>query len=166
MFLSRLVPVVVSGLLLSSTAYSAADKLVPFEGTWAGVTTSADLSGFPFVEVVAEGTGNISHLGRSNMISPHVNDAFTGEIYGDQLFTAANGDTLTAWCTGWGYPQADGSVEGLLSCDFTGGTGRFDGVTGSYEFEFLALPRTDGGPGYVTEATFDGWMSHVGHSRR
>lgn len=97
------------------------------------------------------------------MISPHTTDVFTGDTAGDQIFTAANGDTLTAYCDGGATPPAPGaSVVGELDCTITGGTGRFEGATGSYTFSFVASPRTDGGPGFATVAIIDGSISTVG----
>lgn len=112
---------------------------------------------------VADGGGQTTHLGGATMISPHMNDVFTGEVWGEQIFTAANGDTLTAWCEGSGYPQEDGTVDGLLDCYFTSGTGRFVGVSGNYTFTFRSVPRTDGEVGYLTEARVNGVIS-VGNS--
>ena len=165
MFISRIISAAVLGLLFTtSTAHAA--TLVPFKGTWAGVTSTADLSEFPLVAVVSDGGGATSHLGGGTMVSPHVTNVFTGEVFGEQIFTAANGDTLTAWCEGQGLPLEDGSIDGLLYCDFTSGTGRFTGVSGNYTFHFLAVPRTDGGPGYVTSARVDGLIPTVGSSKR
>ena len=133
---------------------------VPFKGSWSGVTVSADLSGFPVVAIVAEGTGQLTHLGRSFMASPHTTNVFTGETIGDQIFTAANGDTLTAFCAGRPVQQPNFDVIGSLDCEITGGTGRFEGATGEYVFFLHARPRTDGGPGYATEAQISGQISY------
>jgi hypothetical protein len=96
------------------------------------------------------------------MVSPHTSNVFTGETIGDQIFTAANGDTLTAHCEGFPVPQPDGTVVGSLDCTFTSGTGRFAGATGGYEFALVASPRTDGGPGFATVAAINGSISSVG----
>jgi hypothetical protein len=149
-------------LLAASPAVVRADHAVPFKGTWTGVTVAADLSTFPVVGVLAEGGGQFSGLGDSTMVSPHTTNVFTGETLGDQIFTAANGDTVTAYCEGFPLPQPDGTVAGSLDCTFTSGTGRFAGATGSYVFSLTATPRTDGGPGYNTVATIDGSISSVG----
>jgi len=134
---------------------------VPFKGSWSGVTVSAEFSNFPpIVDIVAEGTGQLTHLGRYFMSSPHTTDVFTGETIGDQIFTAANGDTLTAFCAGFPQPQPDGDVIGSLDCEITGGTGRFEGASGEYVFFLHASPRTDGGPGYATEAQISGQISY------
>ena len=133
---------------------------VPFKGSWTGVTVSADPTNFPVVAVVSDGTGQLTHLGRYFMTSPHTSHVFTGETIGDQIFTAANGDTLTAFCAGFPVMQPNGEVIGGLDCEFTGGTGRFEGATGEYVFFLHASPRTDGGPGFATEATITGNISY------
>ena len=133
---------------------------VPFKGSWTGVTVSADLTNFPVVGVVSEGTGQLTHLGRYFMVSPHTSNVFTGETIGDQIFTAANGDTITAFCEGFPLPQPDGTVVGSLDCDITGGTGRFAGASGEYVFFLVASPRTDGGPGFATKAEISGNISY------
>lgn len=151
---------------LSAVPVRAAND-VPFKGTWTGLTLSADPTNFPVVSIVSGGGGQLTRLGRFEMVSPHTSDVFTGETIGDQIFTAANGDTLTAFCEGgatFGAPQDP--VIGLLDCTFTSGTGRFADVTGSYQFSFVATPRTDGGPGYATVAEITGTMSSIGSSKR
>ena len=154
---------VLSLILLAMLVTAPVDgaKSVPFKGSWSGLTISADPTNFPVVAIVAEGTGQLTHLGRYFMSSPHTTNVFTGETLGDQIFTAANGDTLTAYCAG--FPQQQdpptGPVIGSLDCDITGGTGRFENASGSYVFFLTAVPRTDGGPGFATTAEIDGEIS-------
>jgi hypothetical protein len=137
-----------------------AQPMVPFEGHWSGVTVSADLSAFPVVGVVSEGEGQASHLGRYTMVSPHTSDVFTGETIGEQIFTAANGDTLTAHCEGFPLPQLDGTVVGTLDCTITSGEGRFAGATGGYYFFLVATPQPGVFPPiFETEATIMGWLT-------
>lgn len=165
MLAKRLIPVCLLAVAAFSTADVQTEHLVPFTGTWTGVTVAADLTNFPVVGVLSEGDGQISHLGRNTMISPHTSNVFTGETIGEQIFTAANGDTLTAHCEGFPVSQPDGTVVGTLDCTFTSGTGRFAGATGGYEFFFVASPRTDGGPGFATFADINGSISSVGSSK-
>jgi hypothetical protein len=157
---------VLAAACLLSPVDAVAQQMVKFKGTWTGLTVSADPTNFPVVAVVAEGEGEFTHLGRSEMVSPHTSHVFTGETLGDQIFTAANGDTLTAYCEGFPQPQPDGSVVGPLDCTITDGTGRFAGATGFYEFFLVARPRTDGGIGFATVAEIDGWISTVGASKQ
>lgn len=144
-------------LVLLAAPIGAANS-VPFKGSWSGVTVSADPTNFPVVAVVAEGSGQLTHLGRYFMTSPHTSNVFTGETIGDQIFTAANGDMLTASCAGFPAFQPDGRVVGSLDCDITGGTGRFEGATGSYVF-FLDAAPLPGGAGFATEAEITGEIS-------
>jgi hypothetical protein len=157
---TRLFSATLVALLLSTNAY--AQRLVPFNGHWTGLTVSADPTGFPVVAVVSEGGGQLAHLGRYTMVSPHTSNVFTGETIGEQIFTAANGDTLTAHCEGFPLPQPDGTVVGTLDCTITEGTGRFAGATGFYEFFLVATSRADGGIGFATEAEITGSISSVG----
>src|SRR5580765_4957543 len=87
-------------VIAALTLHARAADYVPFKATWSGVTVLADLSQFPIVAVVASGEGQGTHLGHFTMVSPHVNNVFTFEIEGDQNFTAANGDTLSAHFAG------------------------------------------------------------------
>jgi hypothetical protein len=144
--------------VFAATSLSAASAR-PLKGSWSGVTISADPTNFPVVAIVAKGSGQLTHLGRYAMTSPHTTDVFTGETKGDQIFTAANGDTLTAYCAGFPVFQPSGNVEGGLQCEITGGTGRFAGATGSYEFFIVATPLADGS-GFATEATITGTISY------
>jgi hypothetical protein len=152
-------------LALALTAVTvSAQQTVPLKGHWSGVTVSADLSNLPVVSIVAAGGGQLSHFGRFTMVSPHTTNVLSGLTLGDQILTAANGDTLTAYCAGSPQPQPPDFtvVAGTLDCTITSGTGRFAGATGSYEFALVASPRTDGGPGYATEAEITGSISTVG----
>jgi len=157
----RVPPLALTLLIVSAvaTAPISGANSVPFKGSWSGVTVAADLSTFPVVGVLAEGEGQLTHLGRYLMSSPHTTNVFTGQTTGDQIFTAANGDTLTAFCDG--FPQQDpvtGIVSGGLECDITGGTGRFADASGSYVFFLTASPNPSG-LGFITEATIDGEIS-------
>jgi hypothetical protein len=144
---------------------AAAGDLVPFKGTWSGKTVAVDLSGFPIVVVEAAGTGNATHLGHFTMVSPHSNNVFTFEVEGNQIFTAANGDTLTAHFTGVFTPHPDGSLSSTIPCTITGGTGRFAGATGQYDFQIVAVPLPDGS-GFASTAVIDGLMSSVGSNKK
>ena len=142
-------------LSMVAAAPMSAATARPFKGSWSGETISADPSGFPVVSIVAEGGGHLTHLGAYTMFSPHTTDVFTGETLGEQIFTAANGDTLRAYCAGFATPDAENIVRGTLNCEITGGTGRFAAATGLYTFSIVASPLPDR-PGYATEAKITG----------
>lgn len=137
----------------------SASNAVPFKGTWTGVTVSADPTDFPVVSIVATGEARLTHMGRTTMTSPHTTNVFTGETIGDQIFTAANGDTMTASCAGFPVFQPNGLVMGALDCQIYSGTGRFAGATGSYEFYIVASPLPDGS-GFATVAQITGEISY------
>jgi hypothetical protein len=165
MLSKRLITIGVLAVCAFATTTIRAEELVPFKGTWTGVTVSADLDDFPVISIVSAGGGEVSHLGNATMVSPHTTHFFTGDTAGLQIFTAANGDTLTAFCEGGATPPLPGeSVVGELDCTITGGKGRFEGASGTYTFSFVASPRTDGGPGFATVATITGSISTVGSS--
>jgi hypothetical protein len=146
-----------------SIPYASAAEFVPFSGYWVGTTVSATPLAPNVVLVVSSGTGNATQLGRFEMTSPHLTYLDTFAVDGEQIFTAANGDTLVADFTGQFIPQADGSLEGTLECVITGGTGRFAGAIGSYDFHIVAVPN--GTTGFDSAATFDGELSSVGSRR-
>lgn len=150
-------------LMSLAAVHLQAQHMVPFKGHWTGITVAADLSTFPIVGVLSEGGGQATRLGHYTMSSPHTSNVFTGETIGEQIFTAANGDQLTAHCEGFPEPQPNGQVIGGLDCEFTSGTGRFEGATGSYTFFFVATPQPGVFPPiYETEAELTGSISSVG----
>ena len=136
-----------------------ADDLVPFKGHWRGSTVSATPVGDNVVLVVSAGSGNATRLGKFTMVSPHLTFLDTFAVEGTQIFTAANGDILNATITGQFVPNADGNLEATLAGVITGGTGRFAGATGSYDFHIIARPAAFG---FDSTATIDGSISTVG----
>lgn len=149
-------PLVLLSLVAAGTI---AGELVPFRGTWTGSTVSAELISPTVAFVVSEGEGQATHLGRMWMVSPHYSHLDTGFTEGEQNFTAANGDRLDAIFSGQLLPNSSGCLEGVLAGEITGGTGRFDGSSGSYEFHILACP----GPfGFDSTASIWGWISSPG----
>ena len=146
---------------------AAADDMVPFGGTWTGSTVSAipDPGGEPAFLVVSEGFGNATQLGRFFMSSPHLSYLADLRIIGEQNFTAANGDTLFATIegqlAGFGAPPQP-IVTGTLTGTITGGTGRFEGAAGTYDFHIIA---TWNGNGYDSIAAIEGEISSVGSTK-
>jgi CBS domain-containing protein len=154
----RMIAALVAASVISA-APVAAGEMVPFRGTWTGQTDSATFIAPDIVLVVASGGGEGTHLGRFTMVSPHYTYLATFAIEGTQVFTAANGDTITATISGTLAPQPDGTLEGTLAGVITGGTGRFAGATGAYDFHIVATPIPTG---FASVATIDGTISSVG----
>jgi hypothetical protein len=166
MFSKRAIPACLLAVCLCSAAHVDAVQMVPLKGTWSGVTVSAVPIGPTLVSIVAEGSGQVSHLGQATMVSPHTSDIATGETIGEQIFTAANGDMLTAHCEGTPVFAPDFSVvTGTLSCNITGGTGRFAGATGSYDFALVSTLIPGPEIRFSTVAQITGSISSVGSSK-
>jgi hypothetical protein len=86
------------------------DKQVPLRGDFDGVAT--------------EFSGNFSHLGRfTGVVDLDPNDGTD-----DTVWVAANGDTVTNQTTSF-VPNPDGTY--VQTIVITGGTGRFEGATGT-----------------------------------
>lgn len=114
----------------ASTVATAAGAEVPFKATYmmhpkpVGEINSCIIQELP-------GEGNATHLGLSTFYSDAIACTDTLTQAGDMLFTAANGDQLFG-----GFAGSIAFSPDFLSVDFwgyywiTGGTGRFEGVTG------------------------------------
>jgi hypothetical protein len=97
----------------------------------------------PFEDLAAHGqvlvreTCRIAHLGKTTTLGDNLTD-FTGDPFvsaGSIVLTAANGDEL--WATETGAVPGPGPSEVFTwsgSLTFTGGTGRFQGATGTATF--------------------------------
>ncbi len=116
---------------LTSLAF-AAPVATPFKGTMTGTETNVfDFPNQRFF-VTGHGSGTATHLGAYTV-------TYGAEVYlptsqstnVTATFVAANGDMLFAAGTGQGHPAGDiTTIEESLT--ITGGTGRFEGATGSY----------------------------------
>jgi hypothetical protein len=138
---------------LLSVAYPAtAARPVPFKGRIQGNVTITPLDP-PFAFVLIEGGGNATKLGRYTVTIPHIVNFATATGEGQYLFTAANGDTLSADMTGFAVPTDYGFYI-VETATITGGTGRFAGATGSFtcEREFDTTTLT-------TVGSFEGTIS-------
>lgn len=143
-------------LVFSLAGPVAAGDQVPFKGRLEGAVTITPLDP-PFASVVIDGTGNATQLGRFTVEIPHlVNLAVRGGV-GSYVFTAANGDTLTADFTGQATLLAPGVLSIAESGIITGGTGRFAGATGSFAAERIFFVAT-----LVTTGSFEGTISSPG----
>jgi hypothetical protein len=116
------------GVTLSRPA-ATAGKSVPFKGRSSGAVTVTDFA-YPFVTTSVVGEGEATHLGRFTLTAEAVIDVSLpgGPAAGSWILTAANGDQLFMTFVAYGIDPTHGHG------DFTivGGTGRFQGATGSY----------------------------------
>jgi hypothetical protein len=135
----------------------AADKEVPFKGTLEGTDVITPLDP-PFLSSIMTGMGDATQLGRFAVVRTATVNTLTSTDIGSIVFTAANGDILTADYTGQGSPTATPGVLSIVENAFiSGGTGRFAGATGSFKitrlFDFATLK---------TAGSFDGTISSPG----
>ena len=137
--------------LATMPAPSAVQHAVPFKGSLEGSQTLTPLQP-PLGFVNGSATGNGTHLGLFTVTFPHTVNFATRSGTGTYTFTAANGDTLTADFSG----QASGGpvVSIVENATVTGGTGRFEGATGSFVVERW-FDQASG----VTEGRFEGTIS-------
>jgi hypothetical protein len=142
-------------LALSLAGPAAAGDQVPFKGSLSATATLTPLNP-PVVSVLIEGTGNATHLGRFTVEIPHVVNQATRIGTGTYVFTAANGDTLTADFTGQATLVAPGVLSVTETAVITGGTGRFGGATGGFTTQRTFYLATG-----VTTGSFDGTVSSV-----
>ena len=127
---------VLSLIALVSTAFAApaaAEVPLPFKGTIREATETHEVI-FPYFYVNGNGSGNATYLGLftySYQAKVHLPDRVGEGV--SAHFIAANGDSLTAQGTGKGVPTDTPNVT-LVTENFTitGGTGRFEGASGSF----------------------------------
>ena len=114
----------------------AAGEQVPFRGRLEGIVATVTPLTPPFVAVTLEGEGHATQLGHFDVSSSIVANEADGTAVGTYEFTAANGDTLSADFTGQSMPTATlGVISITETATIKGGTGRFDGATGSFTSE-------------------------------
>jgi len=135
----------------------AAGEQVPFHGSVEGDVTRG-VPYFPYVDVLVEGGGEATQLGKFTFAFPHTVNIPTRTAAGTYYLVAANGDKLTASGTGLATPIPGTAIlyiEETLT--ITGGTGRFAGATGSFTVErwYDTVAQT-------TVGSFEGTISRPG----
>jgi hypothetical protein len=148
--------VVISTLVLALAGPVAADDQVPFRGRLEGTVTVTPLDP-PMASVLIEASGNASLLGHFTLEVPHLVNQALRLGTGSYVFTAANGDTLTAEFTGLATVVAPGVLTTSETATITGGTGRFADASGSFTAERTFYVATG-----VTIGSFEGSISSPG----
>jgi len=137
----QLALVLVAGVLARA---SASGQAVPFRATLDADEVATFDSPVHFT-VEGEGVGHATHLGRFTATLHRDGNLVDGTLTASYEFTAANGDKLFVESVG----QADLSVPDvhvLETGTITGGTGRFEGATGTISIERVVTftgPTTD-----------------------
>jgi hypothetical protein len=142
---------------LSLAGSVAAAEEVPFKGSLEGVVTITPLDP-PFASVLIEGMGYGTQLGGFTLRIPHIVNLATRTGGGSYEFTAANGDTLIADFDGQASLTATPGVLSIVeTATIIGGTGRFEGATGSFTAERLFDTATG-----LTTGSFEGTITSPG----
>jgi hypothetical protein len=165
---------VAAALCLTFAAPAAAkDPDRPFGGWTVGADYEGDVTLCPpgaLIRYGSSGTGEFLHLGRVRVETIQCTwlDVETGTgwfDFGTITLTAANGDTLilaqegTFQLSPWGSPPPWSSDVDVTDWVVVGGTGRFDGATGSGH----GSGHSDGvGPGFssTTTVSFSGSIAY------
>ncbi len=175
-------------LLSTMVAHPVADvqtdnHSVPQKGTVTGVATiqdgaiTLDSAYNQVIPVSSTATGHISHLGRVTLTETHTTTILSASHYttssvtgGAATITAANGDKLFLTFGGPGVANAAGGFDDTFTYLITGGTGRFQGATGSGTIvsadQSVSKPFLDASGHTIQTAPFvftlDGVISTVG----
>lgn len=128
-------------LLLGAIPVSAVER--PFALKGAGVATLiTDEAGIP-IGAIPTGSGTATHLGQWTVTGNvrYTPDNGVLRSSGEATITAANGDKLQV--------EIDGILDPIAGIDqgvfrFVGGTGRFEGVSGTSNFVVTLNPVTGG----------------------
>jgi hypothetical protein len=145
--MAALSPAAAQGATRSSVATGRA---VPLLGAFRGVETVQSFSPPPpepplFLHSRGEWTGVATQLGRFTAINQVTVNLGDRSGIATLVFTAGNGDTVTADETGQAFPFGNaGSLIIVEHATITGGTGRFAGATGTFTIKRLATPTSPG----------------------
>lgn len=132
---------------------------VPFKADFVTYPTIVSPPG-PILVLEIPGEGTATHMGNTIMFSNSL--VYLGPPpfvqTGDMLFTAANGATLIGLFEGTGSPDPDNPQGVVFTGEYTitGGTGRFEGYTGSGTYYGAAVT---GNPTGLGELHFDGTLT-------
>jgi hypothetical protein len=143
----------------------AAEKQVSFRGTLQGQEIDTLQGGPPPTTLSVNGTvtGIATHLGRFTYkyqvtVNIAAGSPTAGSATGTGQMIAANGDIIFFTIAGQGVPTDTPGVTSIVEMNtITGGTGRFQGVTGSLIIERLVEMATG-----ITSGSFHGMMSTPG----
>lgn len=148
-------------------AVGSEPQLVPFHGTFAGI--SEVQVALPRLFVAGSSEGHATHLGAAvwtfdeivtlgQVVAGCPTRGTTGTYAG--TLTAANGDTITVVGSGAGCPTSPTTARILGAVTVTGGTGRFDGASGT----LTSVTLVDQ-PARTFVVTFDGEVSTPGEHK-
>ena len=142
--------------VLGLAAPAAAGEQVPFKGSLEGVDIGTPIDP-THASVRVEATGNATELGQFTFTELATVNTATGTGTGTFQFIAANGDTVFGTISGQATFTPPNVLTIVETATITGGTGRFDGATGSF-----TVARLKNTVSFVTTASFTGTISSPG----
>ena len=121
------------------TVAAARDTVHTIQGTGADTATLNVVTG----QDTSLSAGELSHVGDFTSTAgvqfvPDPNDPSKFSFYGTSTLTAANGDELFTTVAGSGVNTSPTTSENTVTFTITGGTGRFQGASGSVSDELSA----------------------------
>ena len=137
-----------------------------------GPTGPCMLNGLQGFQVEGAGVGEATHLGKYNMVSdicfrPYIppfggpGGPVPGEFEGTNIFIAANGDQLFKDVSFQSFPDPnDPTLSDVFGkYEITGGTGRFEGASGSGTMT-LKADADPFNPRFLPFGTFEGTITY------
>ncbi len=159
----KIIAAVLATLTISGTA-TAGKPLVPFKGQSSGIVTTVGFDHqLRVVSTHVEGQGEATHLGHFTVTADVAVYVFTptGVAIGNWTYVTANGDKLFAHMVGSGGADP---LHGIGTFTILGGTGRFQGASGTYQ-QIITFAEVPGGSAPVdpyTDVLFNGIISYPG----
>ena len=149
-----------AGVLAVAAAPAAADEQVPFRGRDIGHFVVTPIGG-PMVLTEDFTNGQATHLGAYSLVAQEdINLETLAVTNGSFTITAANGDTIHGTYAGQAQlGDRPGVIRYLVTGPIAGGTGRFEGATGTLTFDGVADLAT-----LVLSETITGTISTPGSS--
>ncbi len=130
---------------------------VPFKAGFNN--TSQVLAPPPMVQIQITGEGSGSHIGKATLaanVTVNLTTPPPFSINGTAVITAANGDQIFVSVTGSRTAaDATGAYTGTTSNTVTGGTGRFENASGSFEGKITANVTSPN-----STVTYQGYISY------
>ena len=147
-------------MVLSASAVLAQVNTVPFKGAFDERDTG--VVQFPNLLLTGGGAGTASHLGRFTYTYKVTVDLTNALSSGVIQLVAANGDVINGVSVGRGEPTDTPNLTHVIQLvTITGGTGRFQGATGSFTSDALLVNDTKTGIG-LSSGTLKGTISTPG----